>query len=245
MQLRTKKRKKIKGDRTVRNIIIDCDPGHDDAIAILMAIANSDKLKIKGITTVGGNQFLDKITDNVLKLLSYIGEDIKVAKGAEGPLLRELTVAPEAHGDSGMDGPILPESKFKAVEINAVEFMLDIIRSSEEKITLVPIAPLTNIALLLTAYPEVKSKIEMICLMGGSIEEGNVTPTAEFNIFVDPEAAKIVFNSGIPIIMSGLNFTNRVSIYDNEISELKKGGKASVLVGELLDFYSIHSKRFG
>lgn len=141
-------------------IIIDCDPGHDDAIAILLAIANSEKLDLRGITTVGGNQILDKITDNALKVISFVNADIPVAKGAAGPLFGKLVTGEEAHGESGMDGPLLPPSKFRPVEQGAVEFMLNIIRSSEEKITLVPMAPLTNIALLITAYPEIKDRIE-------------------------------------------------------------------------------------
>ncbi|MFD1904094.1 nucleoside hydrolase [Paenibacillus rhizoplanae] len=174
-------------------IIIDCDPGHDDAIAILLALAHPGELDIRGITTVGGNQILDKITDNALRILSFVNADIPVAKGAAAPLLGKLVTGEEAHGESGMDGPALPASKFKPVEQGAVEFMLEIIRASEEKITLVPTAPLTNIALLITAYPEVKERIEKISLMGGGLAYGNVTRTAEFNIYVDPEAARIVF----------------------------------------------------
>lgn len=229
----------------MRNIIIDCDPGHDDAIAILMALAHKDKLNIKGITTVGGNQILEKITDNALKILSFLDEDIKVARGAEGPLLRELRTGAEAHGESGMDGPILPKPKFDAVEENAIEFMAKIIQESSEPITLVPLGPLTNIALLLKSYPELKEKIEYISLMGGACYGGNVTPCAEFNIYVDPEAARIVFNSGIPIAMSGLDVTHKAQIFDDEIAKLKDLGSVSKMVAELLDFYSIASKRFG
>lgn len=118
-----------------------------------------------------------------------------------------------------MDGPALPASKFKPVEQGAVEFMLEIIRASEEKITLVPTAPLTNIALLIMAYPEVKERIEKISLMGGGLAYGNVTRTAEFNIYVDPEAARIVFESGIPIVMSGLDVTDKAAIFEEEIQE--------------------------
>ncbi|MBP1904788.1 pyrimidine-specific ribonucleoside hydrolase [Paenibacillus turicensis] len=226
-------------------IIIDCDPGHDDAIAILLAYAHKDLLDIRGITTVGGNQILDKITDNALKILSFVDADIPVAKGAVGPLLGKLVTGEEAHGESGMDGPVLPPSKYRAIEQGAVEFMLDIIRSSDEKITLVPLAPLTNIALLITAYPEVKDKIERISLMGGGVGYGNVTNTAEFNIYVDPEAARIVYESGIPITMSGLDVTDKAAIFEDEIEELKKRGPVSTLVGELLDFYSIYGKKMG
>lgn len=226
-------------------ILIDCDPGHDDAIAILLALAHPEQLDIRGITTVGGNQILDKITDNALKILSFVNADIPVAKGAAQPLLGKLVTGEEAHGESGMDGPALPASKFKPVEQGAVEFMLDIIRSSEEKITLVPTAPLTNIALLITAYPEVKERIEKISLMGGGLAYGNVTRTAEFNIYVDPEAARIVFESGIPIVMSGLDVTDKAAIFEEEIEELKTRGQVSVMVGELLDFYSIYGKKMG
>lgn len=226
-------------------IIIDCDPGHDDAIAILLAIANREKLDLRGITTVGGNQILDKITDNALKVISFVNADIPVAKGAAGPLFGKLVTGEEAHGESGMDGPLLPPSKFRPVEEGAVEFMLNIIRSSEEKITLVPMAPLTNIALLITAYPEIKDRIEKISLMGGGISYGNVTSTAEFNIYVDPEAARIVFESGIPITMSGLDVTDKAAIFENEILALKERGPVSTMVGELLDFYSIYGKKMG
>ncbi|OMD70680.1 nucleoside hydrolase [Paenibacillus odorifer] len=226
-------------------IIIDCDPGHDDAIAILLAIANSEKLDLRGITTVGGNQILDKITKNALKVISFVNADIPVAKGAAGPLFGKLVTGEEAHGESGMDGPLLPPSKFRPVEQGAVEFMLNIIRSSEEKITLVPMAPLTNIALLITAYPEIKDRIEKISLMGGGISYGNVTSTAEFNIYVDPEAARIVFESGIPITMSGLDVTDKAAIFEDEILALKERGPVSTMVGELLDFYSIYGKKMG
>ncbi|WP_042196212.1 nucleoside hydrolase [Paenibacillus camerounensis] len=228
-----------------RPIIIDCDPGHDDAIAILLALAHPEELEIRGITTVGGNQILDKITDNALKVLSFVNADIPVAKGAAGPLFGKLVTGEEAHGESGMDGPVLPASKFKPVEQGAVEFMLGLIRASEEPVTLVPLAPLTNIALLITAYPEVKNKIKEISLMGGGLAYGNVTSTAEFNIFVDPEAARIVYESGIPIVMSGLDVTDKAAIFEEEILELKQKGPVSVMVGELLDFYSIYGKKMG
>lgn len=226
-------------------IIIDCDPGHDDAIAILLALANPQHLEVKAITTVGGNQVLDKITDNALKLLSFIDADIPVAKGAAGPLLGQLVTGEEAHGDSGMDGPDLPPSRFKPVEKHAIELMADIIRSSDKKITLVPIGPLTNIALLLRAFPDVAANIEEISLMGGGIGYGNVTSTAEFNIYVDPEAARIVYESGIPITMSGLDVTDKAPIFQDEIKALKERGEVSHMVGELLDFYSIYSRKLG
>lgn len=228
-----------------RPIIIDCDPGHDDAIAILLALAHPEELKLLGVTTVGGNQLLDKITDNALKLLSFMDADIPLAKGAAGPLLGKLVTGAEAHGESGMDGPVLPPSRFKPVEQGAVAFMLELLQASEEPVTLVPLAPLTNIALLLTAYPEIKSKIERISLMGGGLAYGNVTRTAEFNIYVDPEAARIVFESGIPITMSGLDVTDKAAIFEDEVEALKGRGPVSHLVGELLEFYGIYGKKMG
>jgi len=229
----------------MRDIIIDCDPGHDDAIAILMALANKDKLNILGITTVGGNQLLEKVTQNALKVLSLVDENIPVASGELKPLTRAIHTGEDAHGDSGMDGPILPEPKYTVVSTNAVQFMYEKIKNSMKKVTLVPTAPLTNIALLLRIYPEIKENIELICLMGGGIHTGNRTAAAEFNIYVDPEAAKIVFNSGVDIVMAGLDVTNKAMIMDDEREKLRGKGKVSDFVTELLDFYSIASKRFG
>jgi len=229
----------------LKPIIIDCDPGHDDAIAILLALAHSDALRLLGVTTVGGNQSLDKITDNALRLLSYVNAEIPLARGAAGPLVVPLVTGEEAHGETGMDGPRLPPSRFQPVREHAVEFMARLIRDAGDEVTLVPIGPLTNIALLLTAYPDLKRKIACISLMGGGIGEGNMTAAAEFNIYVDPEAAQIVFRSGVPIVMSGLDVTNRAEIFPEEIERLKRKGKASVLVGELLDFYSIYSRKLG
>lgn len=227
-------------------IIIDCDPGHDDAIAIMLAAAHSRQLKLLGITTIGGNQTLAKITDNALKLMTFLDLNVPLARGAEGPLVGRLVTGADAHGDSGMDGPVLPPSSFAPIEEHAVEFMARTIRASEERVTLIPLGPLTNIAMLLKAYPDVAANIRRISLMGGGLARGNVTATAEFNIYVDPEAAKIVFASGIPIVMSGLDVTEKAMMMDDEILALRqRGGQASRLVAELLEFYSIASKRFG
>lgn len=228
-----------------RNIIIDCDPGHDDAIAIMMAVANPEIFNILAITTVGGNQLLDRVTDNALKILSFLDVDIPVAAGEALPLIREIHTGGDAHGESGMDGPLLPKSKFKTVEEHAVKFMYDLIMKQDQKTTLVPIGPLTNIALLIKTYPHVKSKIELISLMGGGINLGNRSAAAEFNIYVDPEAAKIVYDSEIPIVMSGLDVTNDAQIFSDEYEAIRNNGLVSKLVAELLDFYGIAGKRFG
>lgn len=218
-------------------IIMDCDPGHDDAIAMILACA-SDKLDVKAITTVGGNQTVAKTTNNALKMLTFMDKQIPVAKGADRPMRRELEIAPEVHGDTGLDGPIIPEATQKALDINAYELMAKVVEESEEKVTLVPTGPLTNIAIFLSAYPHLKSKIERISLMGGSAIGGNWTASAEFNILVDPEAADIVFRSGIPITMSGLDVTHKAQVYPEDIEKIKsQGGKVAVLVAELLEYF--------
>lgn len=218
-------------------IIMDCDPGHDDAIAMILACA-SDKLDVKAITTVGGNQTVAKTTNNALKMLTFMNKQIPVAKGADRPMRRELEIAPEVHGDTGLDGPVIPESTQKALDINAYELMAKVVEESEEKVTLVPTGPLTNIAIFLSAYPHLKSKIERISLMGGSAIGGNWTASAEFNILVDPEAADIVFRSGIPITMAGLDVTHKAQVYPEDIEKIKsQGGKVAVLVAELLEYF--------
>ncbi len=221
-----------------KNIIIDCDPGIDDAVAIIYAIANEDKLNILGITTVTGNQSIDKVSNNALKLVSFLKKDIKVAKGADTPLLREKREAAGVHGITGMGNYELPEPINKLLPENAVEFLKNTLLASNEKITLVPIGPLTNIALLFKVYPEVKDKIDEIVLMGGAIHGGNVTPTAEFNIWADPEAAKIVFDSKVKIVMAGLDVTHSAGLYRDDVKELLASkGKVSHMCGEILDFY--------
>lgn len=218
-------------------VIMDCDPGHDDAIAMILACA-SDKLDVRAITTVGGNQTVAKTTNNALRMLTFMNKQIPVAKGADRPMRRELEIAPEVHGDSGLDGPVIPEATQKALDINAYELMAKVVEESEDKVTLVPTGPLTNIAIFLSAYPHLKSKIERISLMGGSAIGGNWTASAEFNILVDPEAADIVFKSGIPITMSGLDVTHKAQVYPEDIEKIRnQGGKVAVLVAELLEYF--------
>ncbi|GAB6116697.1 MAG: pyrimidine-specific ribonucleoside hydrolase [Thermoanaerobacterium sp.] len=226
-------------------VIIDCDPGHDDAIALLVAFA-SEKLNVKAVTTVAGNQTIEKTFNNALKVLSFAGINTIVSKGASKPLLRDLITAPEVHGESGLDGPDLPTPTLKPSDKNAVETIIEIVNESEEKIILIPTGPLTNIATVLLSAPELKTKIERIVLMGGSMIGGNWTPAAEFNIVVDPEAANIVFNSGIPLTMCGLDVTHKAQIYREEIEEIRNiGNKVAIMVAELLDFYGKFYERFG
>ena len=218
-------------------VIMDCDPGHDDAIALIMAFA-SEKLDVRAVTTSAGNQTPEKTLNNALRILDYIGVDVPVAQGAKRPLLRELEVAPEVHGESGLEGPEIPDAVSKPVDMTAIDLMRKVIMESDEKITLIPTGPLTNIAMLFLAYPEVKEKIEQISLMGGAAYGGNWTPAAEFNILVDPEAAKIGYDSGLPIIMAGLDATHKAIIQKEEVEELRSlNTKVGIFVAELLDFF--------
>ncbi|WP_313125970.1 nucleoside hydrolase [Proteiniclasticum ruminis] len=220
--------------------IIDCDPGHDDALAILWALA-SRRIDILGITTVAGNKSIDKVTENTLRLLTLAGRtDIPVAKGQPNPLMRNLIIGGDVvHGESGLDGPALPEKETDVIELGAVDFLIKTLEESEEKITLIPLGPLTNIAKLFLVRPDLMKKIERISLMGGGATHGNWTPFAEYNIFADPEAAKIVFNADLPIIMAGLDVTLKAYVTKEENEILReKGNKLGVFSAELIDFFS-------
>jgi pyrimidine-specific ribonucleoside hydrolase len=215
-------------------IIIDCDPGHDDAIAILLALA-SPEVEVRGITTVAGNQTLDKTTRNALKILELVGRsDIPVAAGADRPLTRTLRTAAHVHGESGLDGPDLPEPTMRPVDVHAVDLLAELI---EPGVVLVPTGPLTNVALLLRRHPDVLDRLERIVWMGGAIAEGNVTPAAEFNAFVDPEAAAEVFGSGIDVTMIGLDVTHQALFTPEHADRLRYTGGAGRAVAELADFF--------
>lgn len=221
-------------------VIIDCDPGHDDAMAILWALA-SPQIKVLAVTTVAGNQTIEKVTNNAIKVLTKARRlDIPVAMGAKQPLIRKLVVGGEVvHGSSGLEGPVLPECGFEPSKLTALELLIKTIEESEEKVTLVPIGPLTNIATLLIVRPDLKKKIERLSIMGGGAYMGNWTPAAEYNIWADPEAAKVVFNSGLPIIMSGLDVTHKAYITREENEVLRaQGNELSVFAAELIDYFS-------
>jgi len=224
-------------------IHLDCDPGHDDAIALLLALA-SPEVDLVGISTVHGNQTLEKTTVNALKLLEFVGRtDVSVAVGADRPLRREPFVAEYVHGESGMDGPALPVPTTEPVAEHAVDFIARVVRESDEPVTLVPTGPLTNIGLFLARHPEVAARVERIVLMGGAIGEGNVTPAAEFNIWADPEAADRVFSSGLDVTMVGLDVTHKALLFPQKVDELRDAGRAGGLVAALYDFYHGHHQR--
>lgn len=229
----------------MKQLWIDCDPGHDDALALLTAIAHPETVNILGVSTIGGNQTLEKVTRNAQNVLSFVDATIPLFKGQEAPLVKTLNVSPEAHGDSGMDGPFFEEKDYPIQLGNLIEHMYQSISSAEGKVIIVGLGPLTNIALLLKTYPEIKEKIEYISIMGGGISHGNVTPLAEFNIYVDPEAAHIVFQSEVSVVMAGLDVTEKAEITVNEINTLKNKGKVSHLAYQLLDFYNQSGRQFG
>jgi inosine-uridine nucleoside N-ribohydrolase len=227
-------------------IHLDCDPGHDDAIALLLALA-SPEVDLVGVSTVHGNQTLEKTTVNALKLLEFVGRtDVPVAVGADRPLRREPFVAEYVHGESGMDGPALPAPTTAPVAEHAVDFIARVVRESDEPVTLVPTGPLTNIGLFLARHPEAAARVERIVLMGGAIGEGNVTPAAEFNIWADPEAADRVFSSGLDVTMVGLDVTHRAIFGPGPTARLQAAGRVGAMVAELLDFYGrFHREAYG
>lgn len=226
-------------------ILFDCDPGHDDAVALLLAFS-AQELNVLGVTVTGGNQSLDKTLQNAKNILEVANVSADVSAGLVKPLLRELEIAPEVHGETGLDGPVMPHSKQETHELGAVQYLYEKLLESDEPVTIVATGPLTNIGALLIVYPEIKSKIKQIAIMGGSMIGGNWTAAAEFNILVDPDAAKVVFNSGIHILMAGLDVTHRALIYEEEIEIFRNiDSKVSVMVAELLDFFHLFHKEQG
>jgi inosine-uridine nucleoside N-ribohydrolase len=224
-------------------IILDCDPGHDDAIALLLAVA-SPEVELIGVTTVAGNTTIDKTTNNALRVLELAGRaDIPVYRGAERPFIRKQDVAVHVHGESGLDGPDLPQPTTREQELHAVDYLAHEIRAREGKVTLIPTGPLTNIGLLFALHPDVRP--ERIVIMGGAIGEGNRTPAAEFNIWADPEAAQRVFLEGLDTTMVGLDVTHRALITDAHTERMRGAGRVGTAVAELMDFYArFHKSRY-
>ncbi len=219
-------------------ILIDCDPGHDDAVALLLALA-SPEVELVGVTTVSGNQTLAKTTANALRVLELVGRgDVPVAAGADRPIRRDLFVAAYVHGESGLDGPALPDPQGKPLPADAADFIAERVSASAQPLTLIPTGPLTNVAAFLERHEEAASKLERIVLMGGAIAEGNVTPAAEFNIWADPEAAATVFRSGLDVTMIGLDVTHKALMTPEHGERLRKTGRTGAFVAELLEFYS-------
>ena len=221
-------------------ILIDCDPGHDDAIALLLALA-SPEVELLGVTTVAGNQTLDKTTANAIRVLDFVRrEEIPVAAGADRPLTREPFVAAYVHGETGLDGPHLPPPQRDPLVQHAVDFLADRVVGA----TLVAVGPLTNVALLLARYP--RARPDRIVLMGGSIGLGNVTPAAEFNIWADPEAAARVFAADLNLTMIGLDVTHQALLMTEDAERLRSSGRTGQMVAELYDFFHrFHADTYG
>jgi inosine-uridine nucleoside N-ribohydrolase len=219
-------------------VILDVDPGHDDAVAVMLA-CGAPALDLLAVTTVAGNAPLEKTTRNALRVLSLIGHtDVPVAAGASSPLHRPLHTAEDIHGESGLDGPKIPDPSFEPDERTATDLIADTLREAPEPVTLIPTGPLTNVATFLREHPELKDRVAHISLMGGSIGLGNTTPAAEFNVYVDPEAAREVFESGLPITMSGLDVTHQAGAGPAERENLRSLGRIGAVAAELLEFFA-------
>ena len=219
-------------------IILDCDPGHDDAVAIMMAARHPD-IELLGITVMAGNQTLQKTVTNALKVCQHLDINVPVYAGSARPLVKDPIHAEFIHGKSGLDGPAFAPLTRRPEPMHAVSFIIKTLMQSEGDITLVPTGPLTNIALAMRMEPRIIGKIKQIVLMGGSAGAGNITPAAEFNIFADADAAKIVFESGLPIVMCGLDVTRQVRCYQEVIDRMAQlGNKASTLFKEMMEFYN-------
>jgi inosine-uridine nucleoside N-ribohydrolase len=225
-------------------IILDCDPGHDDAIALLLALA-SPELELLGVTTTYGNQTLEKTTANALRILELVGRtDVSVAAGAARPLERELVVASHVHGESGLEGPAMPDVSTEPVDADAPELIASGVERAGASLTLVATGPLTNVAVYLARHGG--DGIARIVLMGGAIAEGNFTPAAEFNVWCDPEAAATVFGSGLDVTMIGLDVTHQALLGPAVEARLRDAGRVGSFVADLNAFFTrYHRETYG
>jgi purine nucleosidase len=224
-----------------RPIIIDCDPGHDDALAILLALASPNELEVIAVTAVAGNVPLALTEKNARKVVELAGRpDLPVHRGCDRPLVRPLVTAEFVHGDTGLDGAELPEPGTAPAPAHAVDAIIEILRARPGgTVTLCPIGPLTNIAMVMRQAPDVVPRIREIVLMGGAIGEGNFTPAAEFNIYVDPEAAQTVFEAGVPLVMLGLDVTHQALLTPERLNAIRglDTSLSRTVIG-LLEFYN-------
>ena len=228
-----------------RKIILDCDPGQDDAIAILMALGSPDELELLAVTTVAGNVPLALTEQNARRVLELAGRtDIPVHAGCRRPIMRVLETAEYVHGETGLDGCGLPPASMPLAESHAVDAIIDILRHEPKgSVTLCPTGPLTNIAMAMVKEPEILARAREVVLMGGAIDLGNVTASAEFNIYVDPHAASVVFDFGLPVTMFGLDVTHKVVVTDERLKAIRSigNGVAEAAYG-MLEFYNRHDR---
>ncbi|WP_029040595.1 nucleoside hydrolase [Cucumibacter marinus] len=224
-----------------RKIIIDTDPGQDDAVAILLALASPEELDVLGIVTVAGNVELNQTTRNALQTVELSGRtDVPVYAGCARPMRQPLITAKYVHGDTGLDGPDLPAPQMKAEEQHGVDFIIEALRSNPANtVTLCTLGPLTNIGMAFVKAPDIVERVERIVMMGGAyFEVGNTTPAAEFNIYVDPEAADLVMRSGVPITLATLDVTHKVLTTKDHLEQIRAIGKrAATATVEMLDFF--------
>lgn len=220
-------------------IVLDCDPGHDDAVALLLAHGNPE-IELLAVTTVAGNQTLDRVTRNALSVARVAGiAGVPFAAGADRPLVREREHAPSIHGESGLDGPVLPEPVLAPDPRHAVELIVETVMSREPgTVTLVPTGPLTNIALAARTEPRIVERVKQVVLMGGAAQTGNWTPVAEFNVLADPEAARVVLRAGWDVVVVGLDVTHQALATPDVVERIAAVGTAPArFVGELLEFF--------
>ncbi len=227
-------------------VILDCDPGHDDALAIMLAVADP-AIDLLAVTTVAGNVTLANTTANALRVLDMVGRpDIPVAAGADRPRTRELSTAASMHGDGGLAGPLPVAPSRPPSSLTAVELIAQVLTEASEPVTLVVTGPQTNAAAALESLPHLRDRIARIVFMGGAVDLGNWTPAAEFNIWVDPEAADVVLRSGLDLTMIGLEVTHQAWLADEHADALRGRGDCGQFVAELLDhFVGFHQERFG
>ena len=230
----------------VRNIIIDTDPGQDDAVAILLALASPDEINVLGITTVAGNVPLDLTSKNARIICELAGKtDVSVFAGCDRPLHRDLVTAEHVHGRTGLDGPTLPDPSMPLQDTHAVDFIIDALRTHPQgSVTLCPIGPLTNIAIAFDKAPDIIDNVQEIVMMGGAyFEVGNITPTAEFNIYVDPDAADIVFRSGVPMVVMPLDVTHKALVTKSRNDAFRAiGSRIGNAVAQMTDFFERFDK---
>ena len=226
----------------MRNIILDCDPGHDDAIAILLA-GQKKYFNLLGITTVSGNQTIEKTTRNAINLVNFLKINVPVAMGASEPLIQEKQICEQIHGKTGLDGYEFDKYEQRVSNLNAAELIIDL-TSKHEHVTIVATGPITNVALALKLKPEIKEHIDEIIFMGGSTDNGNVSPAAEFNVYCDPEATYIVLKSGLPVKMVGLNVTRKVMCTKEVVSRMAKiNNKTSDLFVKLMNVFNANQAK--
>lgn len=221
-----------------QKIILDCDPGHDDAVAILLA-GKSPYIEVLGVTVVAGNQTLEKTVINAQHVVEHLGLNLPVYAGCDRPMVREKMIAADIHGETGLDGPVFAELKGKAEDKHAVLYMIETLMASDGDVMVVTCGPMTNLGIALRLEPQIASKIKRIVLMGGSYQLGNVTPAAEFNIIADADAAHVCFSSGVPVTMVGLDVTRKVLCYPDIVERMRGiGNKASELFCDLMAHFN-------